>query len=83
MIDTSGCMKKYATSRSRMVEMPRKNAKPRTEPIARTVQHDGADQRHEVGGDDRPERAREPAVDTRTDGRPPRTSSFSRSKYTT
>src|SRR5262249_49946283 len=33
-IDTSGCMKKYATNRSRMVEMARKSAKPRTDPIA-------------------------------------------------
>ena len=34
-IDTSGCMKKYDTSRSSTVEIPRKSAKPRTEPIAR------------------------------------------------
>ena len=36
MSDTSGCMKKYATNRSRIVEIPRKSAKPRTEPMART-----------------------------------------------
>ena len=31
---TSGCMKKYETARSSSVEMPRKNAKPRTDPMA-------------------------------------------------
>ncbi len=35
MSDTTGCMKKYATRRSRIVDTPRKNAKPRTDPIAR------------------------------------------------
>ena len=50
--------------------MPRKNAKPRTEPIASAVEDRGADERHEVGGEDRAERLLERAVDRRAHGAP-------------
>ena len=80
MSDTSGCMKKYATKRSRMVEIPRNEREAPHRADGEDVEHGRADQRHEVGGEDGAERAGERPVDARADAsRPPRTSSFMRS----
>ena len=57
MSDDERVHEEVRQKRSRIVDRPRKNAKPRTDADGEHVEHHGADQRHEVGGDDRAERA--------------------------
>ena len=65
--DTNGCMKKYASTRSSRGRDAEEEREAAHRADREQVEHDRADQRHEVGGDDRAERARNPlSSDERT-----------------
>ena len=66
--DTSGCMKKYAIRRSMRGRDPEEEREALHRAGREHVQHPRAEQRDEVGGDDRAERSRgsPPSSDERT-----------------
>ena len=81
--DTIGCMKKYASSRSIAVDRPRKNAKPRTELVAKAYSTAApSSETRSAATIVRNDHAKPGSSEERT-VLPVRTSSLSRSKYTT